>query len=789
MNSIFFKLSIRKLKKTKVYSMTNLVGLTVGFTAFALIALFIRYEMNWDKSHEKYDRIYRVQIRNTNAIHPTSGNNISPHNRPVTAQMIERQFPEFEKVTVINEAGSTFLGTDAEHQVHDVKGIYADTCFFDVFSFSFVGGEQEHALAQPYSVVLSETLAQKLFNKTNVLGESVLLENKHPLTVTGVYRDLPFNSSLRPSYIISFLSLKPLAGVDRSSFWAKDCMVYTLLESGVEAKDAEAKIQHLFAAYENLKFGEMQLCPLSKVYLNFNDSNDYLIILKLFGLIGVFILIMSGFNYVNLSLAQASMRGKEVAVKKVIGSRKQQLIVQFLGETVGVCVVALVMGLVATAFLLPLFNSVVDKQITFSLITDWKFVLSLLLLAVCVGLLSGVYPAKFMAASKITTLFKGNFLNKQQDTFSLKKALVTFQFAISLFLIVLTASFSMQIRYVANKDLGFQRDGLLYSELNASGNCVDFYQLRDRLLQHPEIVDVAMSKNFPFVNQGGGMTNWEGGDPNEKVTCRFNTVSYNYFTLLNTNLTAGRNFATAFSGDVGKSCVINEAAAKCFGWDDPIGKRVNDNQLTIVGVVEDFIYHDMHNPVEPSVLILAPNEIEGNWVFAFRVREDEAVHARNIITSELKMAFPNDPFEVKDFPSAFNSEYSFKIYHSVNKTLLFFTVLNILLAVVGMFGLVAFVVARRTKEIGIRKINGSSPLGIFHLLNREYYLLLLLAMLVAFPSAWLVYMSLPSANKLPAQPWIFVMGTGLLLLIVLVSTSYQTIKAATRNPIDALRYE
>lgn len=167
------------------------------------------------------------------------------------------------------------------------------------------------------------------------------------------------------------------------------------------------------------------------------------------------------------------------------------------------------------------------------------------------------------------------------------------------------------------------------------------------------------------------MTNWEGGDPNEKVTCRFNTVSYNYFSLLNTNLTAGRNFATAFSGDVGKSCVINEAAAKCFGWDDPIGKRVNDNQLTIVGVVEDFIYHDMHNPVEPSVLILAPNEIEGNWVFAFRVREDGAVQARNIITNELKMAFPNDPFEVKDFPSAFNSEYSFKIYHSVNKTLLF----------------------------------------------------------------------------------------------------------------------
>jgi len=772
-----------------MYSITNLAGLTVGFTAFILIALFVRYELNWDKVNDNYDRIYRIQRYMTNALYATNGNDISPHSRAITAQMIEEKFPEFEKITVIRENGSAFLATDAEHLVHDEKGINADTCFFDLFTYQFVEGNKTTALNQPYAIVLSETLARKLFNKTDVLGQTVLLEKKYPLTVTGVYKDLPFNSSVRPSYIISFSTLKPLQNIERSSLWTGDCMTYVLLKPGVSEQLAESKIKHIFNDYESIRYEELQLCPISKVYLNFNDRNDYVIVLKLFALIGVFILIMSGFNYINLSLAQASMRGKEVAVKKVIGCRQQSLVVQFLGESSGVSFAALAFALFFSKLLLPLFNNVVDKQISFGLFNDWPFILFMILIAGCTGLASGIYPAWFMASNKITTLFKGNFFSKPRDSFNLKKTLVTFQFAISLFLIVLTLSFSMQIKYITQKDLGFKQEGLLYTEINISKNQIMFDQLRERLLQHPEVIDFSMSKNFPFVSQGGGMTNWEGGNPNEKVTCRFNNVSYNYLSILNTQLIAGRNFSPDFSGDVGKSCIINETAAKCFGWDNPIGKRVNDNRLTVVGVVKDFIFHDMHSPIEPSVMVLASNTIIGNWTFAFRVNKNNEADVRKALASELEKAFPNDPFEICDFPSAFNNENSFRIYHSVKKSLLFFTILNILLAIVGIFGLVSYAVARRTKEIGIRKINGSSPAGIFQLLNKEYYFLILLAMLIAFPTAWFVYMSLPSANKLPAQPWVFILGAGLLFVIILFSTSYQTIKAATRNPVEALRYE
>jgi putative ABC transport system permease protein len=789
MNSIFFKLSLRKLLKSKVYSITNLVGLTVGFAAFILIALFIRHELSWDKSHENYERIYRVQRHLTNATQVVPGTDVSPHTRAMTAQLVEGKFPEFEKMSVIREYNSAFLATNAERMVHEKEGIFADTCFFEIFSYHFIEGNSKTTLNQPYAIAISETLAQKLFNKTNVLGQTITFEKKYPLTVTGVYADLPHNSSLRPNFIISFSTLKPMQNIERSDLWSGDCMTYALLKPGVSKTNAEAKIRYLFRDHQDLKYEELQLCPLSKVYLNFNDRNDYVVVLKLFGLIGIFILLMSGFNYINLSLAQASMRGKEVAIKKVVGSRKHAVVIQFLTETIGISLVALLFALALGKLLLPVFNNVVDKHIVFNFASDWGMVLILLLVAVFTGLLSGLYPALFMASNKIVTLFKGNFFAGQRNTFGLKKALVTFQFAISLFLIILTASFSMQIKHIANKDLGFQQEGLLYSVINISENQVQFEQFRDRLAQHPEIVDVSISKNFPFVGLGGGMTNWEGGNPSEKITCRFNRVSANYLTVLNSPLVAGRNFSSDFGGDEGNSCIINEAAAKCFGWDNPIGKRINDNRLTVVGVVRNFIYHDMHNPIEPSVLTLAPNTVQGNWTFAFRVNGSNMAAAKAIISTELSAAFPNDAFEINDFTMAFNNENSFRIYRSVNKSLLFFTILNVLLAIMGMFGLVSFSVARRTKEIGIRKINGSTVLGIFNLLNSEYYLLVISAIVLAFPGAWFAYMSLPSANKLPAQTWVFALSALSLLLIVLISTGYQTLRAAKQNPVESLRYE
>ncbi len=790
MNFTILKISYRKLKKNKVYSIANIFGLTIGFAAFILIALFIRYEYSWDKANDNYNNIYRIQRNVTNARYVTSGNNISPHTQAMTAELIEGKFPEFEKVTVVRENGQAYLSVDNVNLVSENKGIAADTCFLNIFSsYQFIVGDKNIALNQPYSIIISETLAHKLFHKTDVLGEEVILDKKYSLTITGVYKDLPNNSSICPPYVISFSTLKPLYNIERSSLWCGNCMTFALLKPEADAKSAEKKIKHLYKNYEPFKYEELQLCPLSKVYLNFNDRNDYLIILKLFGMIGIFILLMSGFNYINLSLAQTSMRGKEVAIKKVIGSHKKSLVFQFLSETTSISIIALLFAIVLAKLFLPVFNNVVSKQITFNLISDWQFLVFLVIIAAVTGVLSGLYPAMVMSSNKITSLFNGNFMSNEHHSFSLKKMLITFQFAVALFLIVLTMSFSMQINYISHKDLGFKQQGLLYSQIDISGNNVSFNQLRDRLMKYPEILDVAVSENFPFVRQGGGTTNWEGGNPEEKITCRDNHISYNYLSMLGTNLIAGRNFSNTFIGDVGKNCIINESAAKCFGWDNPIGKRINDNRLTIVGVVKDFIYKDMHNAVEPGIYILSPDAVGGKQIFSFRINEENEAAVKAILTEELWKIFLKDPFEICSFSNAFANENAYQIYQSLNKSLYFFTFLNILLAIIGVFGLVAFTVARRTKEIGIRKINGSNPSQIFNILNRDYYFLLLFAAIIAFPSGWLAYMSIPSANKYPVQPWVLIFSIVIMLAIILISTSYLTIKAATRNPVEALRYE
>ncbi|HLP06000.1 MAG TPA: ABC transporter permease [Paludibacter sp.] len=768
--------------------MINVFGLALGFTAFILIGLFIQFELSWDKSNENYDRMYRVQRHFVKATHVMDGNEISPHTQAITAQLLEKQFPEFEKATVIRVNDGKFLSAVADRQVYEENGICADSCYFDLFTYHFISGTPKGALSEPFSIVLSKTMADKLFPGEMALGKVVFVDKKIDLKVTGVYEDLPENTTVRPNYIVSFSTLAQTEGIRRSDIYTGNCMTFALLKPGVDYKDVERKIKNVFAGFRGLEYEELQLCPMKKVYLDFNGRGQYSIVLVLYGMIGVLILIMSAFNYINLTTANASTRGKEVAVKKVNGSSRGALVAQFLGETMTISLFALVLAFVFVAVFLPVFANVTGRQLSLELTRDWQFIGMMTMISLGVGFLSGVYPALFFSSSQIVTLFKGEFF-KGRRKFSLKKVLVATQFTISAFLILITLASSLQIRFLANKDLGFNKENMLYTRMSVTKSGTTFSQLRDRILQHPEIIDGSMSRHIPFVSFGGGMTNWEGAGQDERINCRFNDVGFDFVRNMGISLVAGRDFSRDFPGDIGKSCLINEAAAKCFGWNNPIGKRLNDTRLTVVGVVRNYIYKDMHNGIEPAILVLAPEEMEGYWTFAFRVNPNNYLKAKAILTHEFETAFPNDPFEFRDLPTAFVNENSFKIYGAVNRTIMFFTVFNILLAIIGLLGLVSFTVFRRTKEIGIRKINGSSSFDVFCLLSREYFVLMIYALLVAFPSAWWFHEGFPSANKYHMQPWVFVLGAGILFIIVLLTTGYQTIRAATRNPVEALRYE
>lgn len=785
-----FTLAYRYLLKYKSHTLINIVGLAIGFTAFILVSLFVNYENSWDKHNVNYDRIYRVQRHFVKAQHSTNGNDISPHTRGITAKLLYPRFPEIENIMIIKELRGLFLSSNPNNAFYDnSEGIACEQSILQIFSYQFIKGDKNTALVEPYSIVLSETMARKLFNTDDVVGKMVLIEKKFSLKVTGVYRDLPYNSVLRPSYIASLSTLEKNNEDVRNSS-AGDYMTYVLLKPNQDYKALNAKIWDLFKGGKNGEDEKIKLCPLSRVYMRFNDQTAYTIILWLYQLIGIFILLLSAFNYINLTTAKSSVRAREIGVRKVHGCNRGILIAQFLGETFIMAIVAINLAFFLTELFLPTFNNIVQKPLTFSFATDGVFIMKVTLIAIVTGLLSGLYPAFFLSSQKIVSLFRGNMFKSVSNRLSIKKVLVTAQFSISMFLIIVSLGFTLEVKYMLTKELGFTKENVLYASISVTRKDANFEILRNRLLQHPEIVDCAISRHAPFVSFGGGSVNWEGCMPGDILEIRNNDIGYDFVKAFGLTITKGRDFSREFPSDVGRTCLINETAMRCFGYENPIGKRIDNGRLTIIGVVKDYYYKDMYNIIEPAILRLASDTIRsGKWTFSFRIQPGKAKEARAWITSSLESYFPNDPFEIRVLSEAFRNENAFKVLGSVNDSLVFFTVLNVLLAILGLLGLVSFTIERRTKEIGVRKINGSSSLQIFLLLTKEYVVLLLIASLISWPFGYIAWQYLPANYKMDTPYWLFPFATGLVMIIALASSFYHTMKAASTSPVKALRYE
>jgi putative ABC transport system permease protein len=788
MNISAWKISLQNLLKYRSFTAVSLIGLTVGFAGFLIVAMFIRYEFGWDKIHENYDRIYRVQRYYTRVAYAHDGSDISPHTHAKTAFLLEKH-PEFEKVTAIREEGGKFLSTNIENQVYDETGIVADHHFLDVFTYRFLEGEQQNSLTEPYSILLSRTMAEKLFQDDKAIGQTVIYERKLDFKVMGVYEDLPKNSTVRPAYILSLTTLRGTENIVRDESWAGNFMTYALLKPEVNVDKTEAKIRNVYAEFEGRELEELELCPLSKIYLSFNGRNDYYIMLAIFGIIGLFILTMSAFNYVNFTIATASNRGKEMAVRKISGAEKSSLITQLQSETLLLSLISSVIALIAVNQLLPMYNTVVNSGVTLNYADDWKIITLFILASVVIGLFSGLYPARVIASRNVVKLVKEGVFTNVGSKFDVKKVLLTLQFTIAIFLICLTLFFVVQINHMLRMDLGFERNNLLYTKLSTEQPDLMFDKLRSRLLQYPEILDASMSSNLPFVNMGGGMLNWEGGGPDDKILYRPNWVTYDFLENMDLEIKQGRDFSEEFPADLENSCLINEAALRCFGWDNPIGKKINDKKWTIIGVVEDYNLSDIHNQIDPAVLLLSDGKIQGDLTFAFRYSTGEMEKVRQILTTEFNTIFPNDPFEFNSIETAIVNESSFKIYQTIKKSVSFFSIFIILLAIIALLSMVSYSIGRRTKEIGIRKINGSSVQRLFLLLNRDYLFLLGISLFIALPLAYMAYSALPGNFKIPPPVWVPFLAAFIILLIIILSTGYQTLKAVRRNPIEALRYE
>ena len=783
------KLAIRNIIRYKFYTFINIIGLSIGFLSFILTSLFLKYEHNWDTHNVKYDRIYRIQRRMENTIFAAPGNEISPHTRGITKKLLVDNYPEFEQIAILSEFQDMFLSSSPRQLFYEKYGIGTEQSFLDIFTFDFKEGNQNGALVDPYTLIISESLAAKLFPNKKALGETVMIDKKHNLKVTGVYKDLPENSIIQPNYIVSLSTLEERDDIKNS--WSGSYMTYSLLRPGEDYKTVNKRIVDLFREYKLAENEKIFLCPLSKLYLNFNDRNDYIYILFLFRFIGIFILLLAAFNYINLTTANASVRSKEIGIRKVFGSSRRTLAGQFMGEAVIIALISLLFAMIIVQFILPGFNRVTGKTIEFVWMKDLRFILLTVAIAVLTGLFSGIYPAVFMASRKTVNLFKGEFFRIKKEKLSLRKILVTFQYSIVILLIILTLSFSMQIDYILKKDVGFNKENLLFTTVRVSREDINYEDLRNRLLNNAAIENMSISKFLPLINFGGIFMKPEG-EGEESVFMRNNIGSVDFVKTLGMSITQGRDFSRDFPSDQGKACIINETARKSFGWDDPIGKFISDqsqHKYEIVGVVNDFHNNDMYNIIEPYVLQLYSGSVSGEWMFSFRITPGKLEEAQKIIENELESLFTNDPFELTVYNTAYSRNNILRIYETIKNTIRFFTILNLFLAVIGLLGLISFTIHRRTKEICIRKINGSDSLNIFVMLNREHLMLLIFSSLISWPAAWWLYQNFPGPYKFHIQLWIFILPSLLVLALAILTTIYYNIKGSLVNPAVSLRYE
>lgn len=787
----FFINILRSIRHNKVFTVINYANLVIGFAVFILFSELISHELNFDKFNENYDSIYRVQTRQEDS-YPTNFCTYSP---PAYRYHLLADVPEVEKVLLMREVsgGSNsgqFFTLPNGRQLYEQNGYWSENSIFDVFTLKLIEGNKNNALTEPNTIAISETLSKKLFPEGNALGKQVIIGKRFPLSVTAVYADFPQNSSLKATYLVSMPTYDVLGGgpAYRDNWTNISFDNYVLLKKGADPQSVNAKIKDAFKNVKDFEKSTPYLHPLSKLHLSPNSQPDVIIGLGILSFAAILILILASVNYVNLSLANSTQRSKEIGIKKVIGSSKKLIASQFLAETVLHTVIATILSLFVAQVSFPLLNRILNKNIEFALWSNVQLLIFVGLVSLLVGVLSGLYPSLVISSYNPVKVLKGKLFSNGGNSISIKKVLVATQFSISLFMLIVSFILFNHVNFILNKDLGFDSKNILYSEINVHDK-MEFETVKTRMLQHPEIADISFSSTIPFVGNIGGYITWEGASPDEKEMVSRNYVNYDFIPTYNLKMVYGRNFSKEYPAD-NQACVINETALKVFGWDDPIGKQITmfGKSYPVIGVVKDFHPYSVHNPIPTYVMFLNNNVISGSTLISVRFTGDER-KAKALVASELESIFPNDPFEFKDFGVAFYLDYAISFWQSMKRMFMFFSVVTLIISTIGLFGLILFTVKRRTKEIGVRKVLGSSVGSVYWQLSSEVITMIGFAILVGCPAAMYVYKAMPGAYKEPLSVTAFIVSVALVAVLALLTISYHVIKIAINNPVEALRYE
>lgn len=800
----YFKVALRGLSRNKGFTALNILGLALGLAACLLIVLYVVDELSYDRYNEKADRIYRVHAD----LKLGDGKMQLAVVMPPLAQTLKRDFPDVEDVVRLRPTG--FHVKKGSEIITENKVVFADASVFDVFTLPILYGDKSSALTEPNTVVISASAALKYFNKLNVVGQILTIDNNQLLRITGVIKDMPKQSHFYADFIESLAT----QAESRSNNWLNsNYNTYILFREGADPKKLEAQFPQLLRKYAGTAIQNatgmnvdafersgshfrLSLMPLTAIHLHsnligelgVNGSAQYVYI---FSAIALFILIIACVNFMNLSTARSSNRAREVGVRKVLGSARRNLIAQFLTESILVTLAGAIIALIIVASVLPAFNDLAGKSIILNAVMLIRLIPALLISVLVIGCLAGLYPAIFLSAFKPVKVLKGTLTTGFKRS-SLRSFLVVFQFSVSTFLITATLVIYSQLKYIQNRDIGYNRNQVVVVK-NAYMLGKQASIFKQEVKQLPGVVNATLSDILP--TSGGCASDAiykdQSRDPKRSIISQLWQVDNDYIKTLNMRIVAGRNFSNKLPTD-SDAVLINETAAKVLGYNNPINKtlyRPADNNslkaITIIGVVKDFNFNSLRESVTPVVMFLT----NSNGSLGIKMNTDDIAGLLSKIEKKWHTLSPSAKMDYSFMDADFDAIY--RSEQRMGKIFIVFTILAIAIACLGLFGLSAYAAEQRVKEIGIRKVLGASVYNIAQMLSMNFLKLVGIAMLISSPITYFIMQKwLQDFAYRTSIPWWLLAIAGLTaLLIALITISFQAIKAAWANPIKSLRSE
>lgn len=784
-------ITIRHLLRQPAYTFLNIFGLTLGIVSSLLIVLYLFKELSYDRQHKKGERIYRVS---SDISEPDNSFRWAVTQLPL-GRTLKSEFSEVEQYVRFIRNGRTRFGIEEKNYFEE--DIYmVDSTVFEVFDFELIAGNPEKALSGPSSIVISETMAGKIFGKENPIGK-ILKTDRSSLEVTGVFRDVPKNSHIRPNAMISAST----SDRNNSQNWGGfGIFTYVLLQEGTDYKALETKLnEETIKKYVAVIFDQFdikikyEMINIRDIHLHstFDGEPETLGEIKyiyIFAAVALFLVLIAAINYMNLSTARSVKRSKEVGIRKVLGAYRGALIQQFLTESVLLTLFSAILGVLALLILVPFLNDTLQTSLLLTNLLHPEMILAFLGILIFTALLSGSYPAFFLSSFKPAAVLKGKG-GKGGNRF-IRSTLVTIQFSISIFMLVGTLVIYDQMQYLQSKDLGFDKDQVVKFNLDNDQLRAKWPVLRTRLLENSAISSASTSTTSPGDGFGKNLMGVERNDGTmEEYGIDSYGIDYDFLPTLGIEIVNGRNISSIYPTDTSLAVLVNEAMVVRMGWDNPIGKRFQfDEDSTIfrkvVGVVKDYHQLSLYNPIEALLLIPSLN----NGTALVKINGDASQAVKHIEASWNEL-FPNRPFEYSYLDEDFMQQYEADQLRG--KLFLGFSGMMIVIACLGLIGLASFTAEQRTKEISIRKVLGANVSGLVLLLIRHFLILMVIGAIPAFALAYYMMGEWLASFQyhVDINLILFVVVLAVVLLLTVVTTGYQALKTARANPADNLKYE